>query len=700
MTPFPSPAPVAPQTWIDAAYARLEAQSGFRAREAQKRLSSEVAISLMTKKPLAAEAPTGTGKTLAYLIGALAANQANGVGVVVSTATKALQQQLLSTDLPRLVHAGMVQDSQVTLAKGRSNYLCLRDARTVVHSLDQASAGDEEYISDGMVSLEPHEVEPMVDAFESGRWSGDFDMYEGARPRNVISIAASSDTCSQKKCEFYKDCAYFKARKELVNSKVVVVNHDLLLIDLHLATLELDSTLALPAYSVVFDEAHHLPEKALKVGTAEAQLSKLQAVLPKLGGVQRIINNSPAIQAAIRKTSGLTESTFDRAPVMAALRDLLTAVAPLEVREDSSTLRFKGAKLPTDVEAALASLILAVTPLSHAIDTVVGWLKTGAAQDSTVTANAELGPKLVELTRRLLDVKRVVDELKRFDKLFESKIRKAMWLYRKEDTLNLVTAPLEGADVLDELLWKSERVVSTAMVSATLRDLGGFDRFKRRVGLPVDSKCVAMPYTFDYKESQLIVADMSATPKFNERQTYLRELRQKLPEHINPHEATLLLFPSWSMLREFTPLLREKYADKLRVQGDQVIRQLVRSHTQAIDNGEGSVLAGVATLAEGLDLPGKYCMHVVIMALPFAVPTDPVEEELSDLLGKDYFSQRSLPDAMVKLTQMVGRLLRRESDRGRVTIFDRRLASTSYGQKMLHSLPPFKRVIQPLPQHA
>lgn len=688
------------KTWVAQAYQRLEAQSGFRARETQKQLSEQVANALLSRVPLAAEAPTGTGKTLAYLVGALAAHQFNGTPVVVSTATKALQQQLLSTDLPRLVNAGLVQKEAVALAKGRSNYLCLRDARLALHSLSASNDDPEAYLADDFAQLTPEDVEPLVDAFESGRWDGDFDMYEGSRPKSVIPIAASSDTCSRRKCEFYKDCAYFKARKELADSKVVVVNHDLLLRDLLLAAQEGEPTLALANYNAVFDEAHHLPEKAIAVGSAETCLTALLAALPKLSGAQRLLNGSDSLKAAIQRNLGITEAMLDRVQISAKLRNLLAELAPLEVRDDSNVLRFARGALPTEVNSALHELILEADVLHNVLTRLVDYFKTAGNAGSDVATDALTQTKLIELNRRVLEVKRPLDALKDFEALASSKQRKAVWLFRKEGTTTLLTAPLEGADVLNRLLWNSERVAGVTLVSATLRDLGGFERFKSRVGLPQKATCTAMPYSFDYKESELRVAAMSATPKFNERRAYYAELRTKLPESINPSEGTLLLFPSWSMLKEFTPLLRQSFGDRVRVQGDQVIRLLVKSHCQAIDRGQGSILAGVATMAEGLDLPGNYCTHVVIMALPFAVPTDPVEEELAELLGKDYFSQRSLPDSMVKLTQMVGRLLRRETDRGRITVFDRRLASTSYGQRMMRSLPPFKQVIEPLPRAA
>lgn len=693
--PKPTLAPAA-QAGIDRAYALLEAQSGFRAREAQHTLSSEVATSLLSRVPMAAEAPTGTGKTLAYLVGAIAAQSQSGVAVVVSTATKALQQQILSTDLPRLVRAGLIKNEEVALAKGRSNYLCLRDAHTVMSSLQKFESDQETFLEDSVVELEPQDIEPLVLAFESGRWNGDWDAYEGKRPRNVIPISASSDTCTRRRCEHYRDCAYFKARKELESSKVVVVNHDLLLRDLLLAQQEVEPTLSLAKYNVVFDEAHHLPEKAISAGSAEINVSSLLQGLPKLTGAQRLLSGSAELERIVTAEARVTPGLLDRTELTKALRELAAELSPLQVREESGVLRFPRGELPGKVKAALATAVDEANKMGLTLSRLVEFVK-GPASTVLNDKPAELA-RLQEINRRVLDVMRPLKALEEFNALASSTLRKAVWLFRKEASMTLHTAPLEGADVLNKLLWRpNDRVVGVSMVSATLRDLGGFERFRNRVGLPKNGWCTAMPYTFDYEASELRVPAMKATPKFQERQAYLKELQEKLPACINPTEGTLLLFPSWGMLQQFRPLLREHFGESIRFQGEQVVRMLLRSHCQAIDSGQGSILAGVATMAEGLDLPGDYCTHVVIMALPFAVPTDPVEEELAELLGKDYFSLRSLPDSMVKLTQMVGRLLRRESDRGRITVFDRRLASTSYGQRMLRSLPPFKKVIEPQP---
>lgn len=680
--------------WVDAAYRQLERQKGFVARAAQISLSKAVALSFIDGSPLAAEAPTGTGKTLAYLLGALASSESsllpNKEPVVVSTATKALQQQLVTNDLPKLAAAGLIKLDQVAVAKGKGNYLCLKHAEETALLLERAQSDPELFLDEQAERMDADELTGMVDAYVSGSWNGDFDHYEGPRPKSVRSIAVSSDTCMRKKCENYNSCAYYKARAQMAGCQILVANHDLLLLDLWLTSTGVEGTLPVANYLVVFDEAHHLPEKAIQVGSSEALLSLLTFALPKLAGLQKILKGSPEL-TKLAAANHLRVEDFDRTAVATALKDLSGILSLLDVDEDSGQRRFARGVLP---EAVVDGIKRLQSPLS---ELVLRLNTMGALLRETQSLPGPLAEKASELLRRALDVKQPGEEALRCFEALLSPRRHAKWLFRKDTSVALHCAPLEGADVLQKLLWTNPRCSSVVMVSATLRDLGGFERFKRRSGLPGTARFEVLPYTFPYGDSRLVVAGMNATPKPVDRKMFIPELGLKLPKSIDAKEGTLILFPSWSMLRDFAPKLKSRFgASTVKVQGEHTVKMLVRDHCAAIDRGEGSILAGVATMSEGLDLPGKYCTHVAIVALPFAVPTEPVEQELSDLLGSKYFSERSLPDAMVRLTQMVGRLLRRESDRGRVTVFDRRLASTSYGRQMLDNLPPFQKVVEPV----
>lgn len=164
-----------------------------------------------------------------------------------------------------------------------------------------------------------------------------------------------------------------------------------------------------------------------------------------------------------------------------------------------------------------------------------------------------------------------------------------------------------------------------------------------------------------------------------------------MPGFIGAKEGTLVLFPSKALMYQVAKTLKRTHPGSVLCQNDMGVKELVKTHKARIESGKGSILCGVATLAEGLDLPGDLCTHVIICALPFTVPNSPVELELQEVLGKDYFSKRALPDTLTRLIQMTGRLMRRETDRGRITVFDKRLHTTRWGRKLLDAMPDFKR---------
>ncbi|MDO8416478.1 MAG: helicase C-terminal domain-containing protein [Agitococcus sp.] len=679
--------------WVDAAYAKLASNLDFVVRQQQKELSYDVASAFITRVPLGAEAPTGTGKTLAYLIGALAATESSGSTtkepVVVSTATKALQQQIITKDFPTLVQAGLLSEDAVTLAKGKSNYLCLNQAEEYAILLEQAGAQEGLAYNEAQATLASEQVAEMVIAFNEHTWNGDFDTYTGPRPKSVIPIAVSTDTCIKKKCPHFNDCSYYKARGRLGTAKVIIANHDIVLMDLLFVSQKMEPTLPVPNYYVVFDEAHHLPEKAIKVGATEATLHTLQLLIPSVKGIQQLLKTTSTLAALVNNR---WEVELDVLPVMQPLRDLMQLLNSVPVESDSCQFRFAKGVVPSVILVAVENLKGPLRVLHAMLESIVG-----ALRDTQDSLDPSVMERASEIIRRSISVtipaKAVLENFVQLT----SPARTAKWLYKKERVVSLHTSPLEGADVLQPLLWNSTRTLGVVMASATLRDLGGFSRFAQKVGSPKQTQYKTLPYTFPYEKSQLVVAAMHATPKPVERKQFILELALKLPKAINSKEGTLILFPSWSLLREFTPRLKAAFGEvKVRVQGEHPVKMLLQSHCQAIDKGDGSILMGVATLAEGLDLPGTYCTHVIVVTLPFAVPNDPVEQEIAEILGSRYFSERSLPDATTRLIQMVGRLLRRESDIGRITIFDRRLVATNYGRQMLANLPPFEKIIEPL----
>lgn len=681
---------VEPESYVSRCYKRLARATSLTARPTQVALSEGIANALIGNTPIIAEAPTGTGKTLAYLIGALGARHVTGHPIVVATATKALQQQLMTNDLPRMFAASLLTPEDVAIAKGKSNYICIENARQVLDSLAKFDVDPEAFISDKALQGSAVEIEGALSQLETERWRGDFDLL--ASPLTLQSrrvIAVSSETCTGKKCPEYKNCAYYKAKAAAQSKSIIITNQDLLLMDLTLVSEDSEPTLPVANYYLVVDEGHHLPAKAISVGSFEAPLTQLLNILPKLQGVQKIIRGSPELQKLLL-LHHLEEASFDKSLATMALRTVIFNLMDTPVDDFSMQFRFVRGVLPEPLPLLLSKLEEPLNLLLFNLKMLTSVIKDSDGLSSAVRDKAR------EIQQRAIEVRRMVDAT--MNCLAGLKVEKgyAKWLFKKEDSVVLHCAPLEGAEVLKKLLWSAKkRVLGTAILSATITDQEGFGHYSKKVGSPPNTVTMKLPHTFEYSKSSLVVVGMQHSPKHAERKLFIPELISKLPERLPSNEGSLVVFPSWALLNELAPRLKSAFGnDFVKVQGEEPPQGLIARHKEALDKGKGSMLLGVATMGEGLDLPGKYCTHLAIIALPFLVPTDPVEQEISDMLGSRYFKERSLPEAIQRLNQLVGRLIRRESDWGTITVFDHRLGSTYYGTTMLKSLPPFSVTVE------
>ena len=679
-------------TFIEGVYAELEKSPNFTARPEQHTLSRNVAECFVDNIPLAAEAPTGTGKTLAYMIGAVAASRQLGSGpaspmpVVISTGTKALQSQLVSKDLPILIKAGVLKREDVVLAKGKGNYFCAKSAMGIT-GLDDNDENEDKADDAGMAMISMAAVEPMLDAFEDGTWDGDFDNFVGAKPKSVERIRVNSETCNGPKCSEYSRCAYFKMKNKLPSAKVIVANHDLVLIDLMRVSMEQEPAFPIADYLLVMDEGHHIPQKALEAGSTVANFTTLAIDLQRVKFFRQEAFKTPALIRHLN-ARGMTASQLDGAASVRACVDMAEILRE-QVGESNDQRRYSKGVVPVAFAGQVKECRTVLSALNDRIVEIINALQALAQSEG-----ADGEREAAEAVRSGMNLHRTIFEAISACDAFNGQGKVVKWVLGTEKLASLHTSPLEGADVLIPLLWNSTRA-RPVFTSATLRDLDGFERFKAKSGYPDKTRTLVLPYTFPYAKSTLTVPFMAATPKPSERKAFLAELAVKVPACIDKGEGTLILFPSWTLLKEMTPLLKTKFGQEMvLVQGERTVKSLLEVHCRRIDNARGSILCGVQTMAEGLDLPGNYCKHVIILALPFSVPSDPVEQEVAEMLGNAYFMKRSLPDAVTRLVQMVGRLLRRESDTGRVTIFDRRLTTSSYGSKMIKGLPPFRLVVE------
>ena len=257
----------------------------------------------------------------------------------------------------------------------------------------------------------------------------------------------------------------------------------------------------------------------------------------------------------------------------------------------------------------------------------------------------------------------------------------------------LRSSPVLAADILNTHLWpEAAGVVAT---SATMTALNSFERFILHSGVPRTASFKVVPSPFEHQNAELRIPAMDCDP--GDAQAHTRCLVENLPLWLDPGEGSLVLFASRRQLNDVYEGLPPEWRERILMQGDYGKHEILRRHREKVDEGDGSVIFGLASFAEGVDLPGDYCRHVLVAKIPFAVPDSPLESALSEWVerqGRNAFMEITVPDAALRLVQACGRLLRTEEDCGRITICDRRLVTRRYGKALLEALPPFRLTVE------
>ncbi|RQR65291.1 hypothetical protein DIE18_02065 [Burkholderia sp. Bp9125] len=684
-----APAALMPLPTVADIFEALTARFGLSPRASQLQLAELVRSAVSTGGVCCAEAPTGTGKTLGYLAGAIDAyaHAANPVPIVVATATVGLQAQILRDDIPRLAEVGAIDPRKVAVAKGRGRYFCPRTAAMLEDRKMQDTQMDifqtEKHVADGGVPI----ALDMLKAWRSKEWDGDRDNWNGPIPACWdASCGASSDTCVNRACEHFNECPYMGSRARLATAQLIIANQDMVLADLAQRADEQTST-ALPAksYAVIFDEAHNLPEKAVSTKQARAHLSDADW-LRKLEPYGEATLNTARIAKALSRAGGFTPDVFS---VGAAL--LFGELGRLAEHVSSSLAFSISGTHNWGLGVPAAALQERVIDLASQALALLNALKAAAKAYADLAEEATGAEKsfAVRMLAQTHQFQRMAKELHQGLSLFCTEDRLVRWASRSRDgKITLHTQPLEGQDVLDELLWRVEFPV--ALVSATLQIVGSFKRFRDKCGLPGHAVTAALPPVFDYSRGYLHQPAMSTEPGdagFEAEVTL--KLEQLFRKNVAP--GMLVLFTSRESMRRVARALSEDVGRHALVQDHRPLPELIAQQKESIDKGERSILMGLDSMAEGLDLPGKYCGHVVITRLPFAVPGDPVEEARRAHLGNAWFEEAYLADMLTKLIQAAGRLIRRESDHGVITVLDRRLSGRRYAAKVMAALPNFSR---------
>ncbi|MEH6822892.1 MAG: ATP-dependent DNA helicase DinG [Motiliproteus sp.] len=690
---------------IQQAYTRYLDSRKLKPRYGQKLMVAEIVKGMLEtdqSPPICVvEAGTGTGKTVAYLLAMLPLAKHLGKKLVLSTATVALQEQIVLKDLPELLqHSDLSFD--FVLAKGRGRYLCLS-------KLDQSLQADTQNPTPALfddelaLRLEPKTLElyqSFADAYVKGTWDGDRDSW----PQEVAADEWSGVTtdhrqCTNRRCANFSACCFYKARQTLDQADCIVANHDLVMADLSLGG---GAILPEPEETLyVFDEGHHLPDKALSHFNHQLRLNSWRIWLKQLPATLKRMNKDLSEpESLVRAVRPLEAMVADMLELLQRLDPQVRALAALlpedNRREEVRYVRFPGGIVPTDILEIAQQLEPRSREVQSKLDTLTEKLKE-AISEPIPGIDKEIAERWFPTAGRLLARAEAARALW-LGLITPDKpgvTPQARWLsYHQSaegEEFELCCSPILAAETLSARLW--QRCGGAVVTSATLTALGQFEQLKMRSGIPADSRFAVVPSPFNYAQAaQLRLPQLKAAP--NEVDAHDQAIAQELGHCLIADQAALVLFSSWRQMFKVRELVEPQLAARIIAQGDCSKQELMKQHKERVDAGKGSVLFGLNSFAEGVDLPGDYLKHVVIAKIPFAVPGRPVEKALDEWVraqGRDPFMEVAVPDASVRLIQACGRLLRSESDTGLISILDNRLTTKRYGRALLAALPPFGR---------
>ncbi len=682
------------------------ALTGYEERPEQLRMAFAVAESFNRDAVSLIEAGTGTGKSLAYLVPAVLWAKAGRERVVVSTNTINLQEQLIRKDLPFLQRATGLEFS-FELVKGRSNYLCMR-------RLDSALAEPGLFDSDQSDELANVQM-----------WAG--KTADGSRedlpfiPRETLwsEVCCEADQCSRARCRYFNRCFFHQARRRAAYADILVVNHSLLLADLTLrrVTDNYSTVAVLPAFSrLVLDEAHHLEEVATRYFSAQVTRFAYARILNRLRHPRKTGQGIlPRLLAQLGKELPTSQETFYKD--LHANIDKLTAMRQALFDRAVADLEQTG----LDLAQALGQDIHSKEDIRHrlvdAFTATPAWKKTakrlrGLAGETSGYA-AELESLLKTLKKLPEDIRGKLDSvatdlggiLVRLGILAENlhactakDSANCRWFEIGHDRVGrgggivtrLCTAPLDVSSLLREAL--VDRMRTAVLTSATLTVAGNFAFLRKRVGLN------------DMEELRL--TELQLTSPFDFARQALLAIPTDIPEPGRPDftaavrditERALLLadgrsfvlFTAYNLLRR----IHAELAPLLSARGYRVLRQGEASRHRLLEQfaeDPTSILFATDSFWEGVDVPGRALEQVIIVRLPFRVPTEPVLEARAEAIenaGGDPFMEYTVPQAVIRFRQGFGRLIRNKTDRGIVLILDKRVIRRGYGRMFLKSLP-------------
>jgi ATP-dependent DNA helicase DinG len=681
--------------------------SDYECRRQQQEMMKAVALAFNVKNISLIEAGTGTGKSLAYLIPAVVKAVNDNQPVVIATKTINLQQQLIEKDIP-LVAKVLGFKFKYALVKGMGNYVCMRKLEDTEYELDCLPRNESEQLRN---------IRAWAGSTSTGSKSElSFNPYSSVWEK----VNCEADTCTYRRCPHYDRCHFFKAREEAKDAKILVANHHILFADLAMRASDdnYDDAAILPHYRhVIVDEAHHIEDVATEFFAEHVSRTDLMKTMGKISSEKtgsdsgRVPLLKKKLLAAYKqapkdqfdKLSTLFNVSlpFRRREVIQAIADFFQTLTHFfndkqTNREEENKLRLYNRHAGEsfwleEVRPRADALLRAVKSYVHSLRTLCREIKEIDHQPLQEQA-AGLMTELAAYADRLDEKTNVIEKCV-FEEVKDDSVR---WLetsfVKTMQNIRLIEAKLDVSPYLVENFFtKFETIV---FCSATLTTNRNFNYIKERLGLScdrlshrsVEEHIFQSP--FDYqKQSLLLVPSILPSPQ---RHDYIEKASETILRAVKAsHGNAFVLFTSYAMLKEcfqkLSPKLR-KLRFAVMKQGDDQRQTLLTNFR----NTDRSVLFATDSFWEGVDVSGESLRLVILVKLPFRVPSEPIFQARSELItakSGDPFREYALPSAIVKFKQGFGRLIRHKHDRGIVLVLDNRLMTKGYGKLFLRSLP-------------